>query len=91
MGTRPCKRIAPMNLKEAIERGKLKQFAKEHENKDPHPEGKERMDALFEAMTKGSLPKHPSASTGGRKTASGQTSASAPSVGSSGTRTRRGT
>ena len=28
-----------MNLKEAIRRGKLKQFAKEHENKDPHPQG----------------------------------------------------
>jgi hypothetical protein len=31
-----------MNLKEALKRGKLKQFAKEHENKDPHPMGKER-------------------------------------------------
>jgi len=42
-----------MNLKEALKRGKLKQFAKEHENKDPHPMGKERFDALMDAMTKG--------------------------------------
>jgi hypothetical protein len=26
-----------MNLKQTLARGKLKQFAKEHENKDPHP------------------------------------------------------
>lgn len=47
-----------MNLKEAIKRGKLKQFAKEHEIKpdDRHPQGKERLDALMEAMTKGAKP-----------------------------------
>ena len=26
-----------MNLGETLKRGKFKQFAKEHENKDPHP------------------------------------------------------
>ena len=31
-----------MNLKEALKLGKLKQFAKEHEIKDPHPMGQER-------------------------------------------------
>jgi hypothetical protein len=41
-----------MNLREALARGKLKQFAKEHENKDPHPQGKERFDALMGAMVK---------------------------------------
>jgi len=45
-----------MNLKEALKRGKLKQFAKEHENKDPHPMGKERFDWLMDAMTKGRPP-----------------------------------
>jgi hypothetical protein len=35
-----------MNLKEAPKRGKLKQFAKVHGNKDPHPMGKERFEAL---------------------------------------------
>lgn len=42
-----------MNLKEALARGKLKQFAKEHENPDPHPQGKERFDALMDAMVRG--------------------------------------
>jgi hypothetical protein len=56
-----------MNLKEALKRGKLKQFAKEHEIKpgDQHPMGKERFDALMDAMTKGiraKLPPH-----GGKK------------------------
>src|SRR5947207_12269216 len=41
-----------MNLKEALARGKLKQFAKEHENKYLHPQGKERFDALMAAMVK---------------------------------------
>ena len=36
-----------MNLK----RGKLDQFAKEHEYNDPHPKGKERFNALMDAMT----------------------------------------
>jgi hypothetical protein len=47
-----------MNLKEALAKGKLKEFAKEHEIKpaDKHPQGKERMDALMNAMTKGSKP-----------------------------------
>jgi hypothetical protein len=44
-----------MNLKEALKRGKLKQFAKEHEikPKEQHPMGKERFDTLMDAMTKG--------------------------------------
>ncbi len=44
-----------MNLKEALEHGKLKEFAKEHEIKqaEKHPQGKERFDALMDAMTKG--------------------------------------
>jgi hypothetical protein len=42
-----------MNLKEALKWGKLKQFAKEHENKDPHPMGKERFDQLMELMVRG--------------------------------------
>jgi hypothetical protein len=37
-----------MNLKEAKKRNKLPQFAKEI--KDPHPQGKERFDALLGAM-----------------------------------------
>jgi hypothetical protein len=46
-----------MNLKEALQSGKLKQFAKEHENKDPHPEGKERFEGLMDAMVKGKPPR----------------------------------
>ena len=44
-----------MNLKEALERGKLKQFAKQNEIKpaEQHPMGKERFDSLMDAMTKG--------------------------------------
>jgi hypothetical protein len=45
-----------MNLKQALARGKLKQFAKEHENTDPHPQGKERFDALMDAMVRGARP-----------------------------------
>ena len=47
-----------MNLKEALKRGKIKEFAKEHEIKpsDQHPQAKERLDALMEAMTKGVSP-----------------------------------
>ena len=45
-----------MNLKDALKRGKLKQFAKEHENTDPHPQGKERFDALMDAMARGTSP-----------------------------------
>ena len=48
-----------MNLKQTLARGKLKQFAKEHENKDPHPMGKERFDALMDAMTRGASPPEP--------------------------------
>jgi hypothetical protein len=48
-----------MNLKQAIERGKLKEFAKEHENKDPHPDGKERFDKLMDLMSKGVLQPKP--------------------------------
>lgn len=63
-----------MNLKEALEHDKLKEFAKEHEIKpaDKHPMGKERMDALMDAMTKGP-PKRPVASKAGGKKASGRT------------------
>jgi hypothetical protein len=46
-----------MNLEEALKRGKLKRFAKEHENTDPHPQGKERFDQLMDLMAKGTLPK----------------------------------
>lgn len=50
-----------MNLKEALERGKLKQFAKQNEIKpaEQHPMGKERFDTLMDAMTKGQLQKPP--------------------------------
>jgi hypothetical protein len=50
-----------MNLKEAMAKGKLKEFAKEHEikPKDRHPQAKERLDALMEAMTKGTKPPQP--------------------------------
>jgi hypothetical protein len=41
-----------VNLKQALERGKPKQFTKEHENKDPHPMGKERFDQLTDLMTR---------------------------------------
>ena len=44
-----------MNLKQALARGKLKQFAKEHENKDPHPQGKEHFDKLMDLMSRGVL------------------------------------
>lgn len=72
-----------MNLKEALKRGKLKQFAKEHEIKpqDKHPQAKERFDGLMDAMVKGALPKHPSASKADGTSASNRTSASVPSVG----------
>lgn len=33
-----------MNLKDALKAGKLKQFAKEHEVKDPHPMGQGKHD-----------------------------------------------
>ncbi len=42
-----------MNLKDAIKRGRLDQFAIERESKDPHPKGKEHFDALMDAMTWG--------------------------------------
>lgn len=69
-----------MNLKDARKLGKLKEFAKEHEVKDPHPLGKERFDGLMDAMARGKL----------QKKASGGTSNPASAAGSSGTRTRRG-
>ena len=68
-----------MNFKEAKTRKKLKEFIAEHEVKDPHPQGKERFDALLDAMTRGEKPASP------------KTSGAAPSGGSGGTRTRRGT
>jgi hypothetical protein len=82
-----------MNLKEARKLGKLKQFAKEHEIKpaDRHPMGRERFDALMDAMTKGLAGHPPSASKAAGTKASSGTSRQAPSAGSSGTRTRRGT
>ena len=70
-----------MNLKEARRLGKLKEFAKEHEVKDPHPLGKERFDGLMDAMARGKP----------GTTASAGTSKPVRGVGSSGTRTRRGT
>ena len=42
-----------MNLKDAHKLGKLKEFAKEHEIKDPHPLGEERFDGLMDAMARG--------------------------------------
>ena len=50
-----------MNLKEALARGKLKEFAKEHEIKpaEKHPLGKERFDAVMDAMAKGVPPQAP--------------------------------
>ena len=48
-----------MNLKQALQRGKLKQFAKEHENPDPHPMGRERFEGLMDAMVKGKKPPPP--------------------------------
>jgi hypothetical protein len=56
-----------VNLKEALARGKLKQFAKEHENKDPHPQGKERFDALMDAMAKGRSAPEPTKPPQGHK------------------------
>lgn len=67
-----------MNLKEAKKRNKLPQFAKEHEVKDPHPQGKERFDVLLDAMAQG------------KKTSRAKTSTSVPSADYGGTRTRRG-
>lgn len=67
-----------MNLKDAKKRNKLPRVGKEHSIKDPHPMGKERFDALLDAMTRG-------------KTSSrAKTSTSVPSGGYAGTRTRRG-
>ena len=61
-----------VNLKQALARGKLKQFAKEHENPDPHPMGKERFEGLMDAMVKGKppppevdVPRSPSANRSG--------------------------
>jgi len=51
-----------MNLKQALQRGKLKQFAKERGNTDRHPIGNERFDALMDAMVKGK-PSKPEAPT----------------------------
>ena len=39
-----------MNLREAIAKGKLGEFAAEHEVQDPHPEGESRFWRLLEAM-----------------------------------------
>lgn len=67
-----------MNLKDAKKRNKLPQFAKEHEVKDPHPQGRERFEALLDVMAQG------------KKSSPAKTSTSVPSVGYAGTRTRRG-
>ena len=40
-----------MNLKQAIKQGKLEEFAKEHEIKDPHPDGEARFWKLLALMT----------------------------------------
>lgn len=68
-----------MNLKDAKKRNKLPQFAKEHEIKEPHPEGKERFDKLLDAMSRGGKPAGQGASRG------------AASAGSAGKKTPRGT
>lgn len=39
-----------MNLKQAIEQGKLDEFAAEHEIADPHPEGEARFWKLLDLM-----------------------------------------
>ena len=39
-----------MNLKQAIQEGKIEEFAAEHEVQDPHPEGESRFWRLLEAM-----------------------------------------
>lgn len=70
-----------MNLKDAKKRGKLTQFAKEHEIKDPHPMGKERFDALLDAMSHGRV----------GKPADQGTQRGGASGGSAGKKTRRGT
>jgi hypothetical protein len=56
-----------VNLKQALARGKLKQFAKEHENKDPHPMGKERFETVMDAMVKGKPLEGKAAPTTNRK------------------------
>lgn len=56
-----------MNLKDAHKLGKLKQFAKEHEVKDPHPMGKERFDSLMDAMAKGVKPVAPKPPAGRKR------------------------
>ncbi len=43
-----------MNLKDAIETGNIEQFAKEHEIKDPLPDGTERFWKLFGLMSESS-------------------------------------
>jgi hypothetical protein len=40
-----------MNLKQAIKEDKLEEFAKEHEIKDPHPDGDSRFWKLLALMT----------------------------------------
>jgi hypothetical protein len=67
-----------MNLKEAERLGKLDEFIKEHEIKDPHPMGQERLEALLDLMTRGT------------PTPAG-TCGAAPSASYGGTRTRKGT
>ena len=44
---------AGLTLREATAKGKLDQFAQEHPNKDPHPQGKGRFDVLMDAKTRG--------------------------------------
>ncbi len=42
-----------MNLNEALKLGKLNQFVREHEIKDPRPDGESRFWRLFDLMTSG--------------------------------------
>jgi hypothetical protein len=46
-----------LNLSDAVAYGKPKPFAKEHENKDPHPMGKQRFDQLTDLMTRRAAPR----------------------------------
>jgi hypothetical protein len=39
-----------VNLKQAIQEGRIEEFAAEHEVQDPHPKGESRFWRLLEAM-----------------------------------------
>jgi hypothetical protein len=66
-----------LNLKRALEQGKLDEFAAEHEIEDPRPDGEWRFWKLLELMSGSS--------------ASSETSHEEPSEGSDETQTRRDT